>query len=120
MFKIQASEFRPDTQWTVNTGQTLEFTSSGNLELRDQFGIVVWESRTAGRGADKLAIQADGNLVIYAGARPLWATHTAKNPGAFLAILDSGVAICSADGRHLWSVIPEEAKLADGPQLQWR
>ena len=88
----------------------LEFTVAGNLELMDQFGIVTWESRTAGRGADKLAMQSDGNLVIYSGSRPLWATNTAQNPDAFLAIVDGGLAICSADDRRLWSAVPEESE----------
>lgn len=119
MYKIHASEYGPDTHWTVETGHVLEFTAAGNLELADQFGIVIWESRTAGQGADKLAMQADGNLVIYCGSRPLWATHTAQNPGAFLAILDGGLAVCSADGRHLWSAVPE-AEFADDRRLRWR
>jgi len=110
MFKIHASEFGLGTHWTVETGHTLEFTAAGNLELMDQFGIVTWESRTGGQGADKLAMQSDGNLVIYCGSRPLWATNTAQNPGAFLAILDGGLVICSADGRHLWSAVPEESE----------
>jgi hypothetical protein len=55
-------------------------------------------------------MQTDGNLVIYSGL--LWATNTAENPGAFLAILDDGLAICSADGWHLWSALPEESEFA--------
>ena len=120
MFKIHASEFGPNTHWTAETGHTLEFTAAGNLELTDQFGIVTWESRTEGQRADKLAVQSDGNLVIYAGSRVLWATHTANNPKAFLAILDGGLAICSADGRQLWSVMPDKSEFADGLRLRWR
>lgn len=112
MFKIHASEFGPDTRWAVETGYTLEFTAAGNLELADQFGIVIWESRTAGKGADKLAMQSDGNLVIYCGSRPLWATNTAQDPGAFLTFLDGGLAICSADGRPVWSAMPEPSWFA--------
>jgi hypothetical protein len=35
----------------------------------------VWASSTAGRGKT-LALQADGNMVIYAGSKALWNSHT--------------------------------------------
>jgi hypothetical protein len=106
MFKIEASEFRPCTRWTVDAGYTLEFTVTGNLEFTDPFGILVWESNTGGTGANKVAMQADGNLVIYRESQPLWATNTERNPGAALVILNSGdISIRSPDGRQLWSAV---------------
>ena len=36
----------------------------------------VWATNTNDQGADLLLLQGDGNLVIYAGATPLWASNT--------------------------------------------
>ena len=75
MFKIRPSEFMRDSRWTAETGHTLEFTTAGNLEFVDQFGIVLWQSGTAGQGADRLAMQSDGNLVIRDSSNQvLWAS----------------------------------------------
>lgn len=50
-------------------------------------------------------MQEDGNFVIYAeGDKPLWASHTHGNPGAFLAVQEDGnVVIYSREFRSLWS-----------------
>ncbi|NES87834.1 MAG: hypothetical protein F6K08_01750 [Okeania sp. SIO1H6] len=52
-----------------------------------------------------MAMQADGNLVIYAdGGRVLWASNTHGNPGAFLAIQQDGnVVVYTNRGVPLWS-----------------
>jgi GH25 family lysozyme M1 (1,4-beta-N-acetylmuramidase) len=58
----------------------------------------------------RLAMQADGNLVIYAdhGRRgkggPIWALGTANSPGNQLSLQDDGnVLVLNAAGRSLWS-----------------
>jgi hypothetical protein len=50
-------------------------------------------------------MQEDGNFVIYArDDKPLWASHTHGNPGAFLAVQEDGnVVIYSREFRSLWS-----------------
>ena len=37
---------------------------------------VRWASGTSGKGANKLTVQSDGNVVLYAGNAPVWATNT--------------------------------------------
>ena len=44
---------------------TLTLEASGNLELR-YFQQLIWETGTAGSGANQAAFQADGNFVLYA------------------------------------------------------
>ena len=37
----------------------------------------MWASGTAGNPGADLAVQEDGNLVVYLNSNPLWATNTA-------------------------------------------
>ena len=63
---------------------------------------VVWESGTRGH---ILAMQDDGNLVIYDEAgNGIWSTGTSGNAGGFLAAQDDGnLVIYSPDQRKaLW------------------
>lgn len=98
--------FNVGARWRAPSGYTLLFTNEGNLELHSPAGSKLWESRTSGRGAGKLAMQADGNLVIYdrALAKPLWSTNTSGHRGAFLAVQEDGnVVIYTPDRKPLWS-----------------
>jgi len=36
----------------------------------------LWASNTAGTGANIAAMQSDGNLVLYGPSGPVWATNT--------------------------------------------
>jgi len=48
-------------------------------------------------------MQHDGNLVLYAGARAIWATHTNGHPGSRLVLQFGGdLAIRSIAGKLLW------------------
>ncbi len=50
-----------------------------------------------------LAMQSDGNLVLYAGGRALWNTGTWGNPGAIAAQqTDGNLVVYSGSGRALW------------------
>ncbi len=49
----------------------------GNFVLYDQNNDPVWASGTAGNPGADLAVQEDGNLVVYLNGNPLWATNTA-------------------------------------------
>jgi hypothetical protein len=49
-----------------------------------------WASSTVGTGANFAAMQSDGNLVLYAGNAPVWASNTFGSPGAYLAIQEDG------------------------------
>jgi hypothetical protein len=102
--EFRPGEFRPDYRWTVTGEYVLHFTAKGNLELRNEKAkCMVWESKTS--GASKLALQEDGNLVIYAARdKPLWASNTAGNPGSILAVqADGNLVIYSKDRKPLWS-----------------
>jgi hypothetical protein len=99
-----AGEYSPDRRWTVGGKYLLHFTARGNLELwNTETQRLLWQSETA--DAVKLAMQEDGNLVIYAeGEKPLWAAHTHGNSGAFLAVQEDGnLVIYSRDLHPLWS-----------------
>jgi hypothetical protein len=98
------AEFGVGAHWRAPSGYTLLFTGEGNLELRSPVGSKLWESRT--QGAGKLAMQADGNLVIYdrSSARALWATNTSGHHGAFLALQEDGnVVIYTPDRKPVWA-----------------
>jgi hypothetical protein len=50
-------------------------------------------------------MQGDGNLVIYdTMSRPLWASHTAGHPGAWLIVQSDGNAVIYDTMSHpLWA-----------------
>ena len=55
------------------------FQSDGNLVLRDSAGTAIWASNTHTYYQAVLALQSDGNLVIYPSYNnnhALWATGT--------------------------------------------
>jgi len=102
--KQGAGEFRLDHRWSAGERYLLHFTGRGNLEVWNaETKRLLWQSGTS--GAVKLAMQEDGNFVIYArDDKPLWASHTHGNPGAFLAVQEDGnVVIYSREFRSLWS-----------------
>jgi hypothetical protein len=53
----------------------------------------------------RLAMQADGNLVLYApDGTPRWAANTEENPGAWLVLQDDGnLVIYAGNGPALWA-----------------
>ena len=103
---VSAGEFKPGHQW-LSGKFSLLFSTVGNLELRDtSSGHLLWQSGTS--GATKLAMQEDGNLVIYAPAdKPLWASGTHGNPRAALRLQQNGnLVIYSVEGKSLWASGP--------------
>ena len=54
-------------------------------------------------GRYQLAMQADGNLVLYGEGHPLWASNTAGHPGAFLAMQGDGNLVVYQASRPIWS-----------------
>lgn len=64
-------------------------------------------SSTAGSDQLRLRMQGDGNLVFYAGARPVFHTGTHGHPGAFLILQSDGnPVVYSPAGRPLWAGYP--------------
>lgn len=67
-----------------------------------QGGTALWATMTF--AANAIAVmQGDGNLVVYAGGVPLWHAHTYGNPGARLVLQDDGNAVVYSAGQALWS-----------------
>ena len=72
--------------WSSNTDNSdvedFQFQSNGNLVIRKKDGTYAWESRTEYDGSspngppDKLILQNDGNVVLYARGEPKWSTKT--------------------------------------------
>jgi polyhydroxybutyrate depolymerase len=51
---------------TADNKSRLDFQADGNLVLRNtQTGQVIWQAGSNGSGADRLAMQEDGNLVLW-------------------------------------------------------
>ena len=83
---------------------TLSLTRNGNLNLDIGFKSK-WSSLSANMQANKLILQGDGNLVLYTqNMRPVWATGTDGNPGAWLALQEDGnLVLYSSSNSPLWS-----------------
>jgi hypothetical protein len=49
-------------------------------------------------------MQTDGNFVVYQGTKPLWSTSTGGHPGASLAVQDDGnLVVYGKDKKVLWA-----------------
>lgn len=63
-------------------GVSLMFTNSGNLQITDSRGSIVWQSNTSGRcgGTCRAVFQNDGNLALYGPTNTAyWTSHTWNN-----------------------------------------
>lgn len=96
---------------TLSTGQYLKSPDGRFRAVVQGDGNVViydggrplWASGTQGSGA-VLAVQSDGNLVLYDGAgHPLWATGTAGSGSADQLSLAAGVLTLSTARGPVWS-----------------
>jgi len=80
--------------------------TDGNLVVYGN-GCVIWASNTAGTGsANFLAMQGDGNLVIYtSGGKPVWASNSAGTGSAnFLAMQgDGNLVVYTSGGKPVWA-----------------
>jgi hypothetical protein len=102
---LQGVEIACGTQWIIGGRYGVNFTAEGNLEVWDiRSHRLLWESSTRGKGATKLHMQPDGNLVMYTqSGESVWATGTQDNDGAFLALQgDGNVVIYGVDRTPLW------------------
>ncbi len=108
---------------TLFAGQTV-FSPNGRNRLAMQgdgnlvlygAGGAVWGSATAGTGADRVAMQNDGNLVIYAGSRPAWSSGT-MFPGARLVTQDNTDVVVWSGDRPLWATGWHTTRGATRPQ----
>ena len=76
----------------------------GNL-VEYTFGPrAVWASGTFGHPGAYLAMQSDGNLVIYQGSTPLWATGTwGRGPSFAVIQTDSNFVVYIESGKPTWA-----------------
>jgi PA14 domain/Bacterial pre-peptidase C-terminal domain len=78
----------------------LDFQDDGNLVVYNSQGRALWATGTYGTNVDRFAVQADGNMVLYAGNKGVWASDTAGNPGSRLAVQEDGnVVVYRANGQ---------------------
>jgi len=59
-----------------NGSYRMVMQGDGNLVGYTQASRPVWASNTNGNTPDVLALQSDGNLVLYGGGRALWQSGT--------------------------------------------
>lgn len=126
----------PATVSALQTGQTLgpgrSLTSPDHhfTVVMERDGDLVaftgrtatWATNTAGHPGAYLALQTDGNLVVYAPGTAhtaplaLWSTQTGGNPGARLVLQDDGnVVLYSAPPtRPLWDTAAQHVTVAPG------
>lgn len=117
------------SRWFTNTSgpsRSIVLQDDGNLVVRDGSGRALWDafrftksgtyrvettvtglgsgqtSRSLGRG-HLLAMQPDGNLVLYAGNRAAWSSGTFNLPGARFVVQPDGNAVVYHGNRAVWS-----------------
>lgn len=77
------------------------------VERRVDTGAAVWSSGTSGQGSNCwLAMQFDGNLVLYNGAgNPIWSTGTlgTGNKNHLQMQSDGNIVVYTAGGQPVWS-----------------
>ena len=82
---------------TVSSAYAADTLTGGQRLNADQ-------SILSGNGQYQFVMQRDGNLVLYFSGRPLWASNTAGNSGAFAVMQgDGNLVVYSASGRALWA-----------------
>jgi hypothetical protein len=85
-----------------NGTYSLQQQTDGNLVLY-RGRTPLWSSKTSGTGVFSL-MQTDGNLVVYRGTKALWSTSTGGHAGASLAVQDDGnLVIYGKDHRVVWA-----------------
>ncbi|MBE7485650.1 MAG: lectin [Polyangiaceae bacterium] len=96
---------------SLGAGQTLT-NCKGNVTLAMQGdgNLVVygppgalWSSNTAGTPANVAVMQGDGNFVLYSGSTPYWSSNTAGYSGAYLVVQDDGNVVIYAGSTAVWS-----------------
>jgi hypothetical protein len=75
---------------------TLAFQTDGNFVLYSEYGghHSTWQANTETKGAARVTMQGDGNLVVYSyRGTPLWTSGTNGHNGAYLAVQTDGNAV---------------------------
>jgi hypothetical protein len=64
---------------------------------------VVWSALTYGHPGAILAMQSDGNAVVYQGGRALWNSGSSGHPGTRLVVQDDGNVVTYAGSQATWA-----------------
>ena len=92
---------RPGKIWNLCSGYRVTFQGDGNFVVYNRTNKAVYATLT--KGANELAIQGDGNMVILRDHHPVFDTKTAGTFGDRLAIQEDGnVVIYRPDDVVLW------------------
>lgn len=99
------AQLSPNQSVTTSDGtHRLVYQGDGNLVFSRVGGGPVWASNTAGRSLGLVAMQGDGNLVVYdAASVPRFHTVTHGNPGAQLHFDAGRLHVIAPNGARLWS-----------------
>ena len=79
--------------------------SDGNLVVYDRHDNMqaLWNSQTAGSGANRLVLETDGNLVLYAGTQVVWTINKAGQGGTRVVMQgDGNLVLYSAGNAPVW------------------
>jgi O-glycosyl hydrolase len=109
------SELEVGTYLKSTNGGRLTLTASG-LTATDASGSSHWAPPGAG---NRLILQEDQNLVLYAGTNPVWASNTAGSGAVWLSMRDDGTfALFNAANQEVWvsQINPGSYK---GKIVQW-
>jgi hypothetical protein len=95
----------------------LYMQGDGNLVLRNvSTQKALWASGTDGKGAVKLVLQTDGNLVLYTSSgQPVWATNTVGKGSNALRVNDNGSLVLYAGSTVVWSANGSSSLAANAP-----
>ena len=81
----------------------LAHQTDGNVVLYAADGRALWHTSTNGQATTQLAMQGDGNLVLYGPFGALWSSETSGFPGAYLGVQDDGNAVIYDGGYAIWA-----------------
>ena len=100
-----------------NGQNRLYMQGDGNLVLRNaSTQKALWASGTNGKGAVKLVLQTDGNLVLYTSSgQPVWATNTVGKGSNALRVNDNGSLVLYAGSAVVWSANGSSSLAANAP-----
>ena len=92
-YKVTApTEWSPGTTvlMSANKNYRLNFQKDGNLMLLKYNEIELWSSGSYGKGANRFAFQADGNIVVYNNQTAHWSANCHNKGGRHLILQDDG------------------------------
>ena len=95
-------------QYITSTNGTYRFylQGDGNLVVRNlQSATTVWTANTINKGAVRLTMQSDGNLVLYTSANvAVWSSGTSGKGASYLIMQNDGnLVLASSGGATVWA-----------------